>query len=73
MKYMSKKPQNSKTTEEVERARKAKEVVDNTQKIIDEVDTITKVISSTLYVRGNIAVDLQNYSLISVSDPKDIL
>jgi len=64
--------QNLKITESIERARKAKEAVDNTQKIIDEVDTITKVISSTLYIRGNVAIDLQNYSLIIVSDLKDI-
>jgi hypothetical protein len=72
MKYMKKRLQNLKITERIERARKAKEAVDNTQKIIDEVDTITKVISSTLYIRGNVAIDLQNYSLISVSDLKDI-
>lgn len=56
----------------IERGEKVKKVVDGAQKIIGEVDNITKIISNTLYVRGNVAVDLQNYSLISISNPKDI-
>jgi hypothetical protein len=57
----------------VNEVEKIKDVVDKAQKVVGEVDTITKVISNTLYIRGNVAVDLQNYSLISISDPKTIL
>lgn len=60
-------------TSKVEKVQKIKKVVENTQRIIGEVDNITKVISNTLYVRGNVAVDLQNYSLMSVSNLKDII
>ena len=72
MKHMKKKtlpPQ----AERVEKVEKIKKVVDDTQKIVGDVDNITKIISNTLYVRGNVAVDLQNYSLISISNPKDIM
>ena len=73
MKYMKKKPSLKKAAERISKAEKVKEVVDNTQKVIGEVDTITKTISDTLYIRGNVAVDMQNYSLISISDPKTII
>ena len=72
MKYMKKKtlpPQ----AERVTKVEKIKKVVDDTQRIVGDVDNITKIISNTLYVRGNVAVDLQNYSLISISNPKDII
>lgn len=72
MKYMKKKalpPQ----AERVKKVEKIKKVVDDTQRIVGDVDNITKIISNTLYVRGNVAVDLQNYSLISISNPKDII
>jgi len=59
--------------ERVEKVQKIKKVVDDTQKVVGDVDNITKIISSTLYMRGNVAVDLQNYSLISISNPKDII
>lgn len=72
MKHMKKKtlpPQ----AERVKKVEKIKKVVDDTQRIVGDVDNITKIISNTLYVRGNVAVDLQNYSLISISNPKDII
>lgn len=47
-------------------------VVDSTQRVVDEVSTINKVISDTLYIKDNIAVDLRNFSLISVAGYKDI-
>jgi len=72
MKYMKKKSLSQKA-EKVKKVEEIKKVVNNTQKIVGDVDNITKVISSTLYMRGNVAVDLQNYSLISVSNPKDII
>ena len=59
--------------ERVKKVEEMKKVVNNTQKVVGDVDNITKVISNTLYMRGNVAVDLQNYSLISVSNPKDII
>lgn len=59
--------------ERVEKVQKIKKVVDDTQRVVGDVDNITKIISSTLYMRGNVAVDLQNYSLISISNPKDII
>lgn len=59
--------------ERVKKVEEIKKVVNDTQKVVGDVDNITKVISSTLYIRGNVAVDLQNYSLISVSNPKDII
>lgn len=49
-----------------------KRVVDSTQGVMDEVSTINKVISDTLYIKDNIAVDLRNFSLISVAGYKDI-
>lgn len=73
MKNMKKKSFVKKSSEKIERVEKIKKVVDNTQKVVGEVNNITKIISSTLYIRGNIAVDLQNYSLISISNPKDII
>jgi len=72
MKYMKKKNLPPKA-ERVEKVEKIKKVVDDTQKVVGDVDNITKIISSTLYMRGNVAVDLQNYSLISISNPKDII
>lgn len=72
MKYMKKKSLPQKA-ERVERVEKIKKVVDETQKVVGDVDNITKIISNTFYVRDNIAVDLQNYSLISISNPKDII
>ncbi len=72
MKYMKKKSLSSKA-ERVKKAEEIKKVVNDTQKITSDVDNITKVISNTLYMRGNVAVDLQNYSLISISNPKDII
>jgi len=72
MKYMKKKTLPPKA-ERVEKVQKIKKVIDDTQRVVGDVDNITRVISSTLYVRGNVAVDLQNYSLISISNPKDII
>lgn len=72
MKYMKKKTL-SPQTERVKKVEEIKKVVDDTQRIVGDVDNITKIISNTLYVRGNVAVDLQNYSLISISNPKDII
>ena len=69
---MKKKPLPQKA-ERVKKVEEIKKVVSDTQKVVGDVDNITKVISSTLYIRGNVAVDLQNYSLISVSNPKDII
>lgn len=59
--------------ERIEKVQKIKKVVDDTQRVVGDVDNITKIISSTLYMRGNVAIDLQNYSLISISNPKDII
>ncbi len=72
MKYMRKSPI-KKSSERVEKIEKIKKVIDNTQKVVGDVENITKIISSTLYIRGNVAVDMQNYSLISISNPKDII
>ena len=73
MKYMKKKTSLKKSAERISKVEKVKEVVDNTQRVVGEVDTITKTISDTLYIRDNVAVDMQNYSLISISDPKTII
>lgn len=59
--------------ERVKKVEEIKKVVNDTQKVVGDVDNITKVISSTLYIRDNIAIDLQNYSLISVSNLRDII
>lgn len=73
MKYVKKKTSLKKSAERISEAGRVKEVVDNTQRVVGEVDTITKTISDTLYIRGNVAVDMQNYSLISISDPKTVI
>lgn len=70
---MKKKPSFKKSADRVSKAEKVKGMVDNAQRVVSEVDTITKIISDTLYVRDNVAIDLQNYSLISISDPKNII
>lgn len=56
----------------IKKAENVKRVVDYTQSIVGEVDTVNKIISNTLYVRDNVAVDLQNFSLISISDFKSL-
>jgi len=52
---------------------KIKGKIDVGQKIIGEVDTLNKIISDTLYIKDNVAVDLKNFSLISITTSKDIL
>mgnify|MGYP001605846181 CR=1 FL=1 len=72
MRCMKKSPI-KKSSEGIKKIEKIKKVIDNTQKVVGDVENITKIISSTLYIRGNVAVDMQNYSLISISNPKDII
>lgn len=67
------KPQIIKTIERIDKAEKLREKVDTAQRVVSDVDAITKIISNTLYIGDNIAVDLQNYSLISVSDQKTFI
>ncbi len=62
-----------KSSEKIEKIEKIKKVIDNTQRVVGDVENITKIISNTFYIRGNVAIDMQNYSLISISNPKDII
>ena len=64
--------QSKKYVKKIDEVLKIKEKVDVGQKIIGEVDTLNKVISDTLYIKDNVAVDLKNFSLISITAPKDI-
>jgi len=65
--------QSKKYVKKIDEVLKIKEKVDVGQKIIGEVDTLNKVISDTLYIKDNVAEDLKNFSLISITAPKDIL
>ncbi len=40
--------------------------VEKTQNIVDEIGTIEKVVLDTLYIKDKVAVDLKNFSLISI-------
>lgn len=52
---------------------KIAERVKVTEQTVGEVESVRKVISDTLFVRGNIAVDMKNFSLLSVTSPKELL
>ena len=58
MKYMKKKTSLKKSAERISKVEKVKEVVDNTQRVVGEVDTITKTISDTLYIRDNVGITI---------------
>lgn len=62
---MKKKTRNGDTTI-IKRTTKIADKVESTQETIEEVESIQKVISDTLYVKDNIAVDLRNFSLFSI-------
>jgi len=52
---------------------KAIDRIDTTQETIQRVDATNKAISETLYIKDNVAVDLKNFSLISISSHKELL
>lgn len=48
-----------------------KEVLDRVESVgstISTVEEIQKTISDTIYIKGNIAVDLKNFSVMSIPD-----
>ena len=49
--------------ERVEKVQKIKKVVDDTQKVVGDVDNITKIISTTLYITCNLPVFSQAISI----------
>jgi len=62
-----------KDVKKINEALKIKGKIDVGQKIIVEVDTLNKIISDTLYIKDNVAMDLKNFSLISITTSRDIL
>lgn len=66
-------PQSKKYIKKINEILKTKERVDVGQKIIGEVNTLNKTISDTIHIKSNVAVDLKNFSLISIAEEKDIL
>lgn len=69
-KILSKKSANSRR---IASANKVAGQVKETEQTIGEVESVRKVISDTLYIRGNIAVDMKNFSLLSITSPKELL
>lgn len=39
------------------------------ERVVSDVEYVRKVVSDTIYVRNDIAVDLKNFSTMSVIDP----
>lgn len=56
----------------VKKMAKIRERVEVTKNITKEVDSVNKIISNTLYLRNNLAVDMKNFSLISVTSKEDL-
>ena len=65
------------TLEEVKaRVKKVSEDVkkiEEVQGVIDAVERTNSIISDTLYIKGGIAVDLKNSSLMSIPTQKELL
>lgn len=47
--------------------------VSSANETIAQVESARRIISETLYVKDNIAVDLKNFSMMSVTQSRDIL
>ena len=51
---------------------KLTEKIEATQKTAEKVESVNKIISDTIYIRDNIAIDLKNFSLISIPSSKEL-
>ena len=47
--------------------------IEEVQGVIDAVERTNSIISDTLYIKGGIAVDLKNSSLMSIPTQKELL
>lgn len=56
-----------------DKAIKTSAKVKEVQELVGEVESVKKIISETLYVRSGIAVDLKNFTLMSVPSPKELM
>lgn len=56
----------------IEKVEKTVEKIDTIRETIGKVDSTNKVISDTLYIKDNIAVDIKNFSLMSIPSSKEL-
>ncbi len=69
---MNEEMQIKKTSEKTEEVEKIKQTIETIEKVIGDVDNINRVVSNTLSMRDDIAIDLQNFSLFSIPQFKNI-
>jgi len=70
---MNKSSKNSKKNiRRIEKVEKTVEKIDTVRETIGKVDSTNKVISDTLYIKDNVAVDLKNFSLMSIPNSKEL-
>ncbi|MBI5218735.1 MAG: hypothetical protein HY958_07390 [Bacteroidia bacterium] len=55
------------TREKINEIEELQKKVDSTNELIKEVDSINQVITNLLYTRDNFIIDLQNFSIMSIT------
>lgn len=73
MRRLTKDSKSKKVLRRIKEVSKATERIDAAREIVGKVESVKKVVSDTLYVKDNIAVDLKNFSLMSIPTSKKLL
>ncbi len=52
---------------------KTDEKIEKVQKLANSVESLNRIISETLYIQKGIAIDIKNFTLMSVPNAKELL
>ena len=60
------------STDKINEIEELQQKVDSFNSLIKEVDSINQVINNLLFTRDNFIIDLQNFSIMSITPPQEL-
>lgn len=60
------------STAKINEIKELQKKVDSSNSLINEVDSISQVINNLLFTRDNCIIDLQNFSIMSITPPQEL-
>ncbi len=60
------------STDKINEIKELQKKVDSSNILINEVDSISQVINNLLFTKDNCIIDLQNFSIMSITAPQEL-
>lgn len=59
-------------TEKINEIKELQKKVDSSNNLVGQVDSISQAINNLLFTRDNYIIDLQNFSIMSITTPQEL-